>query len=86
MWKEAFMPKISSIHRAILVERRLVTYTHTDRQTDRHWAIAYTVLLAQRRAVINAANWSSFGERQVHGSSGDGNKLKCKMDNIKLDI
>jgi len=32
------MPKISSIHSAVLVELRLVT----DRQADRHKAIAYT--------------------------------------------
>jgi len=38
--------EISSIHRAVLVEHRLVTETdkHTERQTDKHRAIAYTTL------------------------------------------
>jgi len=38
------------LYLAILVEHRLLTDTETDRQTDRHGAIAYTAL-AWRRAV-----------------------------------
>jgi len=44
------MPKISSIHGAVLAELRLVTDRHTDTHRHRHTAIAYTAL-AYRRAV-----------------------------------
>jgi len=39
-WKEAPVPKTSSIHSAFSIELRLVT--DTDRQTDRHRATAST--------------------------------------------
>jgi len=38
MWKEAPVPKTSSIRLAVSTELQLVT----DRQTDRHWATAST--------------------------------------------
>jgi len=42
MWKEAPVPKTSSIRLAVSTELRLVTDRQTDRQTDRHWATAST--------------------------------------------
>jgi len=41
-WKEASMPKTSSIRSAVSIEHRLVTDRQTDRQTDGHRAMAST--------------------------------------------
>jgi len=41
-WKEASMPKTSSIRSAVSIEHRLVTDRQTDRQTDGDRAMAST--------------------------------------------
>ena len=39
MWKEAYMPKTSSIHSAVSIEHQLVIDTDTDRHGHRPIAI-----------------------------------------------
>ena len=63
------MPKINSIHYAVLVKHRLVTDTETHRQrhTERHSAIAYTVIRYRRAVKLSKLRDKIASETSVLG-------------------